>query len=66
MQEPRGVFEANVDLHGGCATGNIIARGLNDSNVRWFAIGAFIVLTGFGFNQWVNGIVRIIEAFRTL
>ena len=66
MQEPRGDFEATVDLHGGGASGNIIARGLNDSNMRWFAIGAFIVLTGFGFNQWVNGIVKIIETLQSI
>ena len=66
MDEQRGDFQVAVDFHGEGASGNVIARGLNDSNMRWFAIGAFIVLSGFGFNQWVSGIVRIIEAVRGL
>ena len=30
--------------------------------MRWLAIGAFVVLSGIGFNQWASGIVRIIQA----
>ncbi len=44
------------------ASGGIVARGLNQSNMRWFAIGAFVVLSGIGFNQWASGIIRIIQA----
>lgn len=44
------------------ASGGISASGLNDANMRWLAIGAFVVLSGIGFNQWASGIIRIIQA----
>lgn len=48
------------------ASGSIVARGLNDTNMRWLAIGAFVVLSGIGFNQWASGIIRIIQAVADL
>lgn len=68
MERRRGSTSigGSFNARGDGASGSFLARGLSDANARWVSIGAFIVLTGFGFNQWVNGIVRIIEAFRTL
>ena len=56
----------SFDARGDGASGSFLARGLSDANTRWVAIGAFIVLTGFGFNQWVNGIVKIIETLQSI
>ena len=57
-----GEFRARMNVSSEGASGGIVARGLNQSNMRWLAIGAFVVLSGFGFNQWASGIVRIIQA----
>ena len=55
-------FGARLRFDAEGASGSIVARGLNDSNMRWLAIGAFVVLSGIGFNQWASGIIRIIQA----
>ena len=57
-----GEFGAHLDMTREGASGGIVARGLNDANMRWLAIGAFVVLSGIGFNQWASGIIRIIQA----
>ena len=57
-----GEFRARMNVSSEGASGGIVARGLNQSNMRWFAIGAFVVLSGIGFNQWASGIIRIIQA----
>lgn len=61
-EDKRGEFTGVLDLTSEGASGSIVARGLNDSNMRWLAIGAFVVLSGIGFNQWASGIIRIIQA----
>ena len=58
----RSDVETDFSVQSGGASGRIVARGLNDSNMRWLAIGAFVVLSGIGFNQWASGIIRIIQA----
>ena len=58
----RGEVDARLDMNSEGASGGISARGLNDANMRWLAIGAFVVLSGIGFNQWASGIIRIIQA----
>lgn len=58
----RGEFDVHLDMNREGASGGISARGLNDANMRWLAIGAFVVLSGIGFNQWASGIIRIIQA----
>ena len=62
----RGDFAGVFDLTTEGASGSIVARGLNDSNMRWLAVGAFVVLSGIGFNQWASGIIRIIQAVADL
>ncbi len=58
----RSDLEYDLALRGEGARARISARGLNDANMRWLAIGTFVVLSGFGFNQWASGIIRIIQA----
>lgn len=60
--QTRGQVAAGFNVQPEGASGRIVARGLNDSNMRWLAIGAFVVLSGIGFNQWASGIIRIIQA----
>ena len=60
--DTRGAVDARMDVNREGASGGISARGLNDANMRWLAIGAFVVLSGIGFNQWASGIIRIIQA----
>ena len=55
-------LEYDLALRGEGARARISARGLNDANMRWLAIGTFVVLSGIGFNQWASGIIRIIQA----
>ena len=58
----RGAVDVRLRMNSEGASGGIAARGLNDANMRWLAIGAFVVLSGIGFNQWASGIIRIIQA----
>ena len=62
MNGTRGEVDARMGVNREGASGGISARGLNDANMRWLAIGAFVVLSGIGFNQWASGIIRIIQA----
>ena len=62
QNQDRGVVVSSFEFRPEGASANIAARGLNDANMRWLAIGAFVVLSGIGFNQWASGIIRIIQA----
>ena len=60
--QDRSNVETDFEFRPEGASARIAARGLNDANMRWLAIGAFVVLSGIGFNQWASGIIRIIQA----